>query len=148
MDVMKPNTDDPNQPMLIGAARSIWEGSSALMTIEIAIESKLETAMKEHGITPLERVFITDSDIRHIRKHHAKNAQSRGQIDIVPDDFGCIPIVLNDFDSCRHADTDRLGNKRLELVKRIDDAFYVITVQRGERKLEVKTMWKKPGASC
>ena len=104
--------------------------------------------MRAHGITSLERVFITDSDMRHIKKHHAKNEQSRGQIDIVPDDFGCIPIVLNDFDSCCHTGTDRLGNKRFELMKRIGNVFYVITVQRGERKLEVKTMWKKPGASC
>ena len=51
-------------------------------------------------------------------------------------------------DTCQHVDTDLLGNMKFELVKTIGDMFYVVTIQRGKKKLEVKTMWKKPGASC
>lgn len=118
------------------------------MTLEIRVDEKLRVEMKRQGIASLRRVFITDSDIRHIMKHHRENESSRGQIDVVPDDFGFIPLVLNGFDSCEHVDTDRLGNKKFELVKSIEDVYFVVTVQRGEKKLEVKTMWKKPGASC
>jgi len=142
------HAQNPNRSLLVGAAQSIWEGSDARMTIEIDIEERLRNEMKSHGISQLKRVFITDSDIRHIMKHHTKNEPKRGQINIVPEDFGIIPKVLSEFDICQHVDTDLLGNMKFELVKTIGDMFYVVTIQRGKKKLEVKTMWKKPGASC
>lgn len=138
----------PDSALLVGAARSVWDGSDARMTIEIAVDERLVAEMESHGIERLERVFITDSDIRHIMKHHRKNEEDRGQIDIVPEDFGVIPEVLNGFDSCEHTDTDLLGNRKFEIVKYVDDVFYVVTVQRGRKRMEVRTMWKKPGASC
>ena len=67
--------------------------------------------MASFGISPLERVFITDSDIQHIKKHHAANESRRGQIDVIPEDFAFLPEVLNDFDSCALVDTDKLGNR-------------------------------------
>ena len=104
--------------------------------------------MAEQGIEPLETVFITDSDIRHIKRKHSGKEAERGQLTVAPADFRFLPDVLNDFDTCEHVDTDKLGNKKFLLTKRIDDVFYVVTIQRGKRKLEVKTMWKRPGASC
>jgi len=104
--------------------------------------------MEQYGISPLESVFITDSDIRHIMKRHSGSEESRGQLPIVPKDFSCIPVALSDFDTCEHSDTDKLGNMKFLLTKRVGDLFYVVTIQRGKRKLEVKTMWKRPGASC
>ena len=95
-------------------------------------------------------VFITDSDIRHIKRKHGSDEERRGQITIVPDDFSCIPQVLNEFDSCEHTDTDKLGNKKFLLKKNIGGTVYLVTIQRGKRKLEIKTMWKenRSGASC
>ena len=74
--------------------------------------------------------------------------QERGQQSIVPSDFALIPKVLNEFDACEH--TDKLGNKKFLLRKEIGDTVYLVTAQRGKRKLEVKTMWKahRSGASC
>lgn len=76
--------------------------------------------------------------------------QHGGQQSIVPSDFALIPKVLNEFDACEHADTDKLGNKKFLLRKEIGDTVYLVTAQRGKRKLEVKTMWKahRSGASC
>ena len=76
--------------------------------------------------------------------------QHGGQQSIVPRDFALIPKVLNEFDACEHADTDKLGNKKFLLRKEIGDTVYLVTAQRGKRKLEVKTMWKahRSGASC
>ncbi|MEI3376375.1 MAG: hypothetical protein V8R08_00795 [Coriobacteriales bacterium] len=138
----------PDSAVLVGAAQSVWDGSDARLVVEIRATDKLRVSMGEFGITPLERVYITDSDIRHIRKHHSSGERHRGQIDIVPDDFGHVPEILNDFDNCNHVDTDKLGNKKFELVKEINDVYYVVTIQRGKKKLQVKTMWKRPGASC
>ena len=132
----------------MGAAQSVWDGSAAVVTIKIDVSTKLCAEMKKHGIEQLECVFITDSDIRHIRRNHVKGERNRGQIPISPGDFAWLPEVLNDFDSCEHSDTDKLGNKKFLLTKLIGDAFYVVTIQRGRKKLEVKTMWKRPGASC
>ena len=112
------------------------------------VSDKLRSYMEEQGIAPLETVFITDSGIRHIMKRHAVHEEKRGQLSVEPADFSRLPEVLSDFDSCEHSDTDKLGNKKFLLTKQIDDIYYVVTIQRGKKKLEVKTMWKRPGASC
>ena len=134
--------------MLVGAAESVWMGSRSLVTIQIMVSEKLRERMEQYGISPLESVFITDSDIRHIMKRHTEQEERRGQLPIEPSDFSYIPVVLGDFDTCEHSDTDKMGNKKFLLTKRVGDLYYVVTIQRGMRKLEVKTMWKRPGASC
>ena len=139
----------PEAALLVGAAKSVWAGGTALVTIQIEVSEKLRERLGGEGITPLESVFITDSDIRHIRKRHASDEKRRGQPPVTPDDFSVIPDVLCDFDSFEHTDTDKLGNKKFLLTKLVGDEYYVVTIQRGKRKLEVKTMWKRrPGASC
>lgn len=81
--------------------------------------------------------------------NHTKSP-TPGQLAVRPDDFARIPAVLNEFDSCEHTDTDKLGNKKFLLKKSMQDMVYLVTIQRGKRKLEIKTMWKAklPGASC
>ena len=95
-------------------------------------------------------VFLTDSDIRHIKKKHGSNEAAKGQIDITPDDFALIPLVLNEFDTIEHSLTDKLGYKKLLFQKNCEGIVYVATVERGESKVEVRTFWKMRvlGASC
>ncbi len=144
------NSVYPESSLLVGAAESIWNGSDAKINIGIDVSEKLVAFMGEHLPEELESVFITDSDIRHIKRKHGSNEAQRGQSNIKPEDFACIPSVLNDFDSCEHTDTDKLGNKKFLLKKRIGTVVYLVTIQRGKRKLEIKTMWKEgqSGASC
>lgn len=140
----------PESEVLVGAAESVWNGSDARINISIDVSSKLVNHMSDYLSEALLSVFITDSDIRHIKRKHGSDEERRGQITIVPDDFSCIPQVLNEFDSCEHTDTDKLGNKKFLLKKNIGGTVYLVTVQRGKRKLEIKTMWKenRSGASC
>ncbi|MCI8305199.1 hypothetical protein [Adlercreutzia muris] len=140
----------PESEVLVGAAESVWSGSDARINISIDAGSKLVNYMSGYLPEALISVFITDSDIRHIKRKHGSDEEERGQITIVPDDFSCIPRVLNEFDSCEHTDTDKLGNKKFLLKKNIGGTVYLVTVQRGKRKLEIKTMWKenRSGASC
>ncbi len=140
----------PESEVLVGAAESVWSGSDARINISIDAGSKLVDYMSGYLPEALISVFITDSDIRHIKRKHGSDEEERGQITIVPDDFSCIPRVLNEFDSCEHTDTDKLGNKKFLLKKNIGGTVYLVTVQRGKRKLEIKTMWKenRSGASC
>ena len=104
--------------------------------------------MEPHFEEPLELAFITDSDIRHIKKNHGHSESRRGQQDIKPCDFAWVPAILNEFDSCEHTDTDKLGNRKFLIKKTLDSTIYLVTIQRGKRKLEIKTMWKMSGASC
>lgn len=140
----------PESALLVGAAESIWSGSDAKINISIDVSEKLIAAMSEHLPEKLDSVFITDSDIRHIKRKHGLAEEERGQLAIKPADFANIPEVLNDFDTCDHSDTDKLGNKKFVLTKDLGSTVYVVTIQRGKRKLEIKTMWKinRSGASC
>lgn len=140
----------PEESLLVGAAESVWKGSDARVNISIDVGQRLADTIGEHIGGRLECVFITDSDIRHIRRKHGANEERRGQQSIVPSDFALIPKVLNEFDACDHTDTDKLGNKKFLLRKEIGNTVYLVTAQRGKRKLEVKTMWKahRSGASC
>ena len=140
----------PESSLLAGAAESVWNGSDAKINIGIDVSEKLVVAMGEHLPEELESVFITDSDIRHIKRKHGASEEKRGQLSIEPSDFASIPRVLNEFDTCEHADTDKLGNKKFVITKKLESIVYVVTIQRGKRKLEIKTMWKinRSGASC
>lgn len=147
---MKDETNCPDIPLLVGAAESVWSGSDAKINISIDVSEKLISAMKSYLPEQLESVFITDSDIRHIKRKHGTNEEQRGQLTIEPADFAIIPKVINDFDTCEHVDTDKLNNKKFILTKDMGDLVYIVTIQRGKRKLEIKTMWKtnRSGASC
>ena len=140
----------PEESLLVAAAESVWKGSDARVNISIDVGQRLADTIGEEIEGQLECVFITDSDIRHIRRKHGANEERRGQQSIVPSDFALIPKVLNEFDACEHTDTDKLGNKKFLLRKEIGDTVYLVTAQREKRKLEVKTMWKahRSGASC
>lgn len=140
----------PEESLLVGAAKSVWSGSKASINIGIEVGEKLIEWMSSHLPNKLESVFITDSDMRHIMRSHGDKEEERGQRVITPQDFACIPAVLNNFDSCEHTDTDKLGNKKFLLRKDINGEVYLVTIQRGKRKLQIKTMWKeiRSGASC
>ena len=75
---------------------------------------------------------------------------ARGQVNITPEDFALIPLVLNEFDKVEHDITDKKGNKKLLFQKNYDGIIYIATVERGENKVEIRTFWKMhiPGASC
>lgn len=134
---------------LVEAARRVWDGDKTIFTIRMEAPYRLREWMKAVYDWDIEAVFLTDSDFRHIKRRHGKCESSRGQIDIVPEDFSCIPEVLANFDSIEHTDTDKLGNRKFLIVHQKKETVFMVTVQRGKRKLEVKTFWKcLSGASC
>lgn len=138
------------QSALVDAASSVWNGLNEHINIKIAVGEKIVEAMRPYYDCELEQAFITDSDIRHIKRGHGKGEESRGQKSISPEDFGCIPEVLNHFDSLERTKTDKLGNKLFLLQKDIEGRTYLVAAQRGKRKLQIKSMWKEnqSGASC
>ena len=140
----------PEAAAFAGAAASVWNGSDSLVKIEMPVAGRLRAELRKLLDKDIQTVFLTDSDIRHIKKKHGSDEAARGQVDITPDDFALIPLVLNEFDQAGHDLTDRRGNKKLLFQKNCGGMVYVATVERGETKMEVRTFWKMrvPGASC
>jgi hypothetical protein len=142
--------DYPEAAAFAGVAASVWNGNNSPLKIEMAVRGRLHTELEKFLGKDIKTVFLTDSDIRHIRKKHGSNETARGQIDITPEDFALIPLVLNEFDHAEHDITDKKGNKKLLFQKKCEGVVYVATVERGESKVEIRTFWKmrEPGASC
>jgi len=140
----------PEADAFAGAAVSVWNGSTSPIKIEMIVKGKLYIELKKMLNKDIQTVFLTDSDIRHIKKKHGSNEMVRGQIDITPDDFALIPLVLNEFDKVEHDLTDKMGFKKLLFQKKCEGLIYLAAVERGEYKMEVRTFWKMrvPGASC
>ena len=139
----------PEESLLVGAAESVWKGSDARVNISIDVGQRLADTIGEEIEGQLECAFITDSDIRHIRRKHGANEERRGQQSIVPNDFALIPKVLNESDACDHADGQG-GQQEVPREKGDRGTAYLVTAQRGKGKLEVKMMRKahRSGASC
>ena len=140
----------PEAAAFAGVAASVWNGSTSPAKVEMVVKGRLYTELKRLLNKDIQTVFLTDSDIRHIKKKHGSNESAKGQADITPDDFALIPLVLNEFDKVEHSLTDKLGYKKLLFQKNCGGMVYVATVERGETKVEVRTFWKMhvPSASC
>jgi len=140
----------PEAAALIGAAEAVWAGSECRITIQLSISENLLNGLRQYFSDGIESVFITDSNMRHIKKYHSKNEDARGQVNLTPRDFALIPLVLNEYDSIDMTDVDKLGNKRFLLSKVIENEMYITTIQRGKKKMEIRSFWIKrmSGASC
>ena len=116
----------------------------------MSVTGKLHAELKRLFDKEIQTAYITDSDIRHIKKKHGYNEATRGQVNITPEDFALIPLILNEFDKADHEITDRKGNKKLLFQKNCGDMTYIATIERGEKKVEIRTFWKMhiPSASC
>jgi len=140
----------PEADAFVGAATSVWNGSTSPIKVEMVVKGRLYSELKKLLNKDIQTIFLTDSDIRHIKKKHGGKETERGQVDITPDDFALIPLVLNEFDKVEHDITDKMGFKKLLFQKNCEGLVYIATVERGENKMEVRTFWKMhiPGASC
>jgi hypothetical protein len=134
----------PEAPIMVAMAENVWNGNKTPVKIELAISSHLKAEFQRLLGTDVETIFITDSDVRHIKKQHGQRESLRGQIDLNPEDFALIPVVLNEFDSAQHTETDKKGNKKILFTKKIDRLIYLATIERGPHKGEVRTLWKMP----
>jgi hypothetical protein len=139
----------PEASALTGAAEAVWAGSDSRITVQISVSSNLVTGLREFFSDGVDSVFITDSDIRHIKKYHGYNEEIRGQVNLTPKDFSLIPVVINEFDKIVMTDVDKLGNKRFLVSKVIENEMYVASIQRGKKKMGIRSFWIKtvPGAS-
>ena len=129
---------------IINIAEGVWNGSMTAARINFALSEKTQDELKKLLGKDFQLGFLTDSDIRHTKNHHGQNEESRGQVNITPEDFALVPYVMNEFDRVTHTSTDKLGNRKVEFTKRINGTVYVASIERGKNKEQLITMWKKP----
>jgi hypothetical protein len=132
----------PEAAALTGMAKTVWEGSKSAARVDFSLSDKLKAKLQTLLGKDIKTIFITDSDARHIKKKHGQGETLRGQVDITPDDFALIPLVMNEFDTAIHADTDRIGNKKILFTKRLNGHVYTASVERGNSQIGVITLWK------
>ena len=137
----------PEAPLLVELAKTTWSGDIKAARVNFSLSDKLKAELKKLLDKEIKSIFITDSDVRHIKKNHGQGESKRGQEDITPEDFALIPAVMNEFDTAYHEDTDRRGNKKVLFVKKVNGAVYTASVERGNNQLGVITLWKTKARS-
>jgi len=133
----------PEVSLLIAMAESAWAGSLKSIKIEFSLSDKLKIKLTELLGKEIHKIFITDSDARHIKKHHGQNEDRRGQVDVTPADFAFTPVVLNEYDTAEQTGEDKIGNKKLMFTKKIEGTFYLASIEKGNNQIGVITLWKK-----
>ena len=133
----------PEASLIVAMAESAWAGSRIAAKIEFFISDDLKVKLKELLGKDINRVFITDSDVRHIKNHHGQNEERRGQVDITPTDLAFIPVVVNEHDIVELMGEDNIGNKKLIFTKRMNGTIYTVSVERGNNQIGVITLWKR-----
>ena len=145
---MKTNNENnvlsyPESSLLVAMAETAWAGNLKSVKIEFSLSGRLKTKLIELLGKDIHKIFITDSDVRHIKRRHGQNEERRGQINITPADFAFIPVILNEFDTVRQIGKDKKGNKKLEFTKNIKGTFYLVSIEKGNNQIGIITLWKK-----
>ncbi|MDR0442743.1 MAG: hypothetical protein LBH44_04975 [Treponema sp.] len=59
----------PEAALIVAMAESTWAGSRKMAKIEFSLSDKLKLKLCELLGKEIQKIFITDSDARHIKKH-------------------------------------------------------------------------------
>jgi hypothetical protein len=137
----------PEASLLVELAKTAWNDDLKAARVDFSLSDRLKEELKNLLGKDIKSIFITDSDVRHIRKNHGQGEARRGQENIKPEDFALIPAVMNEFDFARHEDTDRRGNKKVLFVKKVNGTVYTASVERGNNQIGVITLWKTKARS-
>jgi hypothetical protein len=137
----------PEASLLVEMAKTAWNNNLNATRVNFSLSDRLRAELKKLLDKDIKTIFITDSDVRHIKKNHGQGEDSGGQENITPEDFALIPAVMNEFDTARHEDTDRRGNKKVLFVKKVNGTVYTASVERGNDQMGVITLWKTKARS-
>lgn len=125
-------------------ANKAWNDTTYQGRASFKPSKKLNDKINEMLGHPIEEVFITASDVRHIKKHHLEHEDARGQVNISTGNLADIYDTLNDFDEATLEKTDALGKPKIMFSKHDNGTKFTLVVERGKRKGEVQTAyWKQ-----
>jgi len=137
----------PEATVIVEMAKAAWNGDIKAARVNFSLSDRLKAELKKLLDKEIKTIFITDSDVRHIKKNHGQGEDRRGQVDITPEDFALIPLVMNEFDTAQHESTDRMGNKKILFVKKVNGNVYTASVERGNSQIGAITLWKTKARS-
>ena len=137
----------PEAPVIVEMARTAWNGDLKAAKINFSLSDRLKTELGKLLDKEIKTIFITDSDVRHNKKNHGQGEERRGQVDITPEDFALIPLVMNEFDTAQHESTDLMGNKKIMFNKKVNGNVYTASIERGNDQIGVITLWKTKARS-
>jgi len=137
----------PESSLLVELAKNTWNGNINAVRVDFFLSDRLKAELRKLLDKDIKSIFITDSDVRHIKKNHGQGEARRGQENITPEDFALIPAVMNEFDTAKHEDTDRKGNKKVLFIKKVNGTVYTASVERGNNQIGVITLWKTKARS-
>lgn len=136
-------TPEETKKALADLANAAWDDTSVQGKVSFAPSQKLRDKVKELFGHDINEVFITADNIRHIKNDHGTGEESRGQVDIKPEDIADIYDVVNDFESATKERDDKLGNQNILVVKGKNGKMFALLTERGKSKAEVKTVYKQ-----
>ncbi|MBR6284409.1 MAG: hypothetical protein IKR25_08975, partial [Muribaculaceae bacterium] len=128
---------------LYNQAIRAWNSKDSKGRFNFAPSARAASRFKEllgHEVTTL---VITDDTIRHIKNRHG-NDESRGQVSMTPEDVLLLPYMINNFDSMELSPkyNDKMGNRAIEIRKRINGTTVIATIEKGKNNEHVVTSWK------
>ena len=121
---------------LYNRALIAWNDKNSKGKVVVDLSEKAKARFKELLGKDISQFVITDDSIRHIKNNHGAREEFRGQKDMTPDDIVIIPYLVNNFDSMELNPRydDKLGNRAIEITKRINGVSVVATIERGNNK--------------
>lgn len=132
---------------LVDLAQKALQDKTVQGKVSFNPAQRLKEKMKELMGHDISEVFITADGMRHLRNHHGEDEEKRGQVNFKPEMAAEIYDVVNDFDSATKERDDNKGNQNVLVVRKGNGDSYVLLVERGKKKVEVKTFYKKTKAS-
>ena len=129
---------------LVRQAKNAWNDPNSKSKFVFSPSNRLANAYQSILGHEIKSIILTDDAIRHIKKNHSENEELRGQVNLTPEDIAIIPYVLNNFDSIERSpeQDDKMGNRAVEIRKRINGISVVATIEKGKDKEFVVTNWQ------
>ena len=123
-------------------AKAAWNDKYVKERFDFVPSQRVLNRMRELLGLDVQRLVVTSDAIRHIKKHHGEDA-SRGQISMTPSDIALLPYLINNYDSMELSPeyNDKMGNRAIEIQKRINGLTIIATIERGNNE-HVVTAWQ------
>ena len=126
---------------LVNLARAAWSDKKAQGKVSFKPSQKLRDKVQELFGHDIDEVFITADDMRHIKNDHSEHEEKRGQLNMTPENLSDVYDVVNSFDEAEIQKSDPSGNQKMLVVRNGDGKEFVLLIERGKHKAQVKTYY-------
>lgn len=121
---------------LYNRAVEAWNNKDSKGKVVFGLSDRAKARFAEILGKDIKQLVITDDSIRHIKNHHSQNEELRGQKDMLPEDVVVIPYLINNYDFMEPSPdhNDKMGNRAIEIRKRINGISIIATIEKGKDK--------------